>query len=504
MDILSYDDLGAWEDLDAISVVGEEVVCDPRTIDPRPTPPDIADIDKSIQGLEAELTRLKLRRSHLLAERALVGRLPSELLSRIFELGVHEHVKMLHAISLVSRHWNNVALATPSLWTYIILDPEWGIDRLPAFMRKLRVCLERSQACKLLVDIDIGYMDAEDVQDIMVVLKPHLVRCFDFRLSAQSWDTMSPIRVHITTLGPALERLSLRIHASEIHDETPYCSLLVEPCPLLRSITLEHLPLVCVGVDVPKLRTLCLMRDRQVRRTTYRRFGIAFRELLSLMSTTVALQNLRLQSVALQLDGNEDIFQSTPPVTVVSSLRSLSFHHVDAANVSLFFESTALPALERLTVCMEPNAEENMHWLSRLSVFAPARLPALCRLELRACNIEGAALVPFVRALHQLPQLRALSLSSPRMGFVGTQIFELLGTPPTPPSVWLLPRLEALSVHQCMDVSGHEMLRLVRARIDSPSLEAEHIRYLKISQCESFDPDAHELLKSLVPVVRIS
>ncbi|KAH9946858.1 hypothetical protein B0H21DRAFT_877003 [Amylocystis lapponica] len=452
--IPSFDDLGIWDDLDEVSILDEEEPLDLRT--------DVVEIDKSLANLEAELTRLRLRRAHILASQNLIGLVPPEILAHIFELGVHEDLKLLSVISLVSRHWHDLALTTPSLWTYIVLDNQWGLGRTAVFMRKMRVCLQRSHTCKLLVDLDISYVESEELHNIMVELQPHLSRCFSFRVSAPCWDLLPPLRDHLRGLGPSLEEVHLRINASDIQEMTPFCTLLAQSCPFLKMVILENLPLICVRVELLALQQLHLMRDQQTRRSVNRRFPILFRELLHTVVTTPALEELRFHSIR------------TPVLTMIPSLRMLSFNLVDSPNISLFLDSTSLPSLTRLS------------------------------LDLRTCHIDGAALVPFVRALHDLPQLTALSLSSPRLGFLGGQIFDLLAAGPATTGVWILPRLQALCIQHCVDVTGHELLRVVCARRGPSVPDADDIRYLKFVQCDALDPDALDQLKAVVDTVRVS
>lgn len=147
--------------------------------DPRQTPSEIVEIDKTVSDLEAELTRLKLKRAQILADKALVSRIPPELLSRVFELGVHDHLPLLPVLSLVSQHWRNLTLTTPSLWSHIRLDHNWGYGRTASFLQKLATHLERSQACKLQIDVDFRFLDVfPDVLAVMTQLEPHLERCF--------------------------------------------------------------------------------------------------------------------------------------------------------------------------------------------------------------------------------------------------------------------------------------------------------------------------------------
>lgn len=136
-------------------------------------------MDKTVSDLEAELERLKFKRAQILADKALVSRIPPELLSRVFELGVHDNLPLLPILSLVCRHWRNLTLSTPSLWSHIRLDHNWGYGRTASFLQKLSTYLERSQACKLQIDVDFRFLDVfPDVLSVMNQLEPHLERCF--------------------------------------------------------------------------------------------------------------------------------------------------------------------------------------------------------------------------------------------------------------------------------------------------------------------------------------
>lgn len=242
----SFDDLGTWEDPIFYSRTATIVHVDfedeeqaspaPGYIDPRPPPSDVVDIDRSLAELEAQIHTLRIRKSQILAIHALVARMPPEILSRIFELGVHDSIHTLPSISLVSHHWRKVALATPSLWTYIRLDHDWGYGRHTAFLRKMRVCLERAQACKLLVDIDCKYFEApSELTQVMEVLQPHLERCFSLRLSVPDWEWMEIIKSYCSGLGPSLEEIHVRLDPADSEDQAPFV-FLSQPCPDRKSV----------------------------------------------------------------------------------------------------------------------------------------------------------------------------------------------------------------------------------------------------------------------------
>lgn len=499
--------------------------------DPRETPAEIVELDKTVSDLESQLAQLKLKRAQILADQSLVTRIPPELLSRVFELGVHEHLPLLQTLLLVSRYWRNLTLTTPTLWSHIRLDHNWGYGRAGPFLQKLATHLERSQACKLQVDVDFRFLDVfADVLAVMAQLEPHLERCFFFRFSVPDWDWLSAVRERSYGLGPCLEELYMRIDPSDSEDQAPI-TFLQGPCPRLHTIVLEHTPLTCirppsptVPLSLPSLRKLHLIRDQRYHSSS--RIGISFRELLGTLSCTPSLVELRIQSAVFLLDGTEPIFHPTPTLTTIPLLTSLSCNFLDTTNTSLLLDSLLLPSLHRLSIQMETNNEETTHWLSRLSAPSPtspfeSRFPSLRQLDLRACNIDGSALFPFIRALHALPHLTALALSSPPSGALGSKLFDLLSTPSSSPftatttssvsgtptslpvqtaGVWILPNLRALCVQSCRDISGHELLRLVRARHNHVG-EVKVLRYIRISQCYSVDAEVVDILKGLVDVV---
>ncbi|KAI0739136.1 hypothetical protein C8Q80DRAFT_1112894 [Daedaleopsis nitida] len=491
----SYEDLASWDDLNIlipeIDVIDPE---DPRLIDPRQVPADIVELDQSIAELEAKLAALKFTRAKLLDERALISRLPPELLSRIFEFGIDDSVQLLPTLNLVSRRWRDVALCTPSLWTYIILDSEWAW-RVPSFLRRMRTHLQRSQASKLFVDIDFRHVDsAADVEAIVTELEPHLWRCYSFNVSVTDWSRMRQVQEHAAGLGPTLEDLYLRIDSSDSETLEPF-SVLSQPCPRLTYVMLEHTPLDCINVPMPVLRQLYLTRDQRCHGSA--RIAYPFKDLMSVVTASSSVKWIMLKSALFTVDVTEDVFKASPTPRKLSDLRGLVFDCVDSGSISLLLESTTLPALEILSV----NSGEDMQWLTRISL-SPSQYPALRLLDLRNCNFSGPALVPLIRALHLLPQLTGLGISAPSTGLVGTRIFDMLASGPDTLGEWLLPRLEALCLQNCGDISGHEILRVVTARRGAAAPEVANIAFLKITQCYSLDPEVLVRLTSLVDTVR--
>jgi F-box associated protein len=473
--------------------------------DPRPPLQEVIEIEENIHSLRSQLEALQTRKLNLLASNALINCIPPELLSRIFELGVYESNDLLPVLSLVSRVWRSIVLSTPSLWSYIRLDNTLSYSRSTSFLRKLKVYLERSQDCKFLLDVDCRYLDvASELSQIMAELDPHLHRCFSFRMSVPDWQSMEIVRNMSQKLGPALEDLYLRFDPSESEEQTPFV-LLSQPCPRLSTITLEHAPLICIRTELPSLRCLNLIREQRYASST--RIGLSFKEFLDVLKSTPTLEELRIQSALFLLDGSDFVFRSSPLPLIFPNLKLLSFHYVESNNLALFLESGYFPALRRLSVQMDSSNDENTQWLVRMSIDSATRFPVLSQLDLRSCNIDGVGLVPFVRALHHLPNLTALGLSSPPSSVLGPRLFEVLGAAPDSSdggvgSQWLLPRLQALCIQNCRDISGHELLQVVWAR-NAGGAAVSPIRYIKIAQCYGLDPDTHEQLCRAVTNVRV-
>ncbi|KAH9006419.1 hypothetical protein EDB86DRAFT_3061403 [Lactarius hatsudake] len=488
--VSSYDDLATWEDSvsHAIPVIvvdpleDAEDPVDPTAVDPRPSLPEVMEIEENILSLQSQLESLQARKLNLLARNALINHIPPELLSRIFELGVYESNELLPVLSLVSRHWRLTALTTPSIWSYIRLDNTWGYSRHTSFLRKLKVHLERSQDCKFLLDIDCRYLDiANELSQIMSELEPHLQRCFSFRMSVPDWQCMEIVRNTSQKLGPTLEDLYLRFDPSESEEQAPF-----------------HAPLICIRTELPSLRCLNLIREQRYSSST--RIGLSFKEFLDILNSTPTLEELRIQSALFLLDGSDFVFRSSPVAPIFPNLRVLSFHYVESNNAHF-------PALRRLSVQMDTSNDENTQWLVRMAMDSATRFPLLCQLDLRSCNIDGVGLVPFVRALHQLPDLTALGLSSPPSGVLGPRLFEVLATAPEANDAgiagrWLLPRLQALCVQNCRDISGHELLQVAWAR-NAGGAAVSPLRYVKIAQCYGLDPETHEQLCRAVTTVRV-
>lgn len=496
--------------------------------DPRKPTEEVVALDVKIAELEAQLSALRFEKVNMLGRAALINSLPPEVLARVFELGVHENPHLVPALHLVSSLWRRTALSTPTLSSYLKLDSTIGYGRTPVFLAHAQTLLERSGAAKLHIDLDFRYADnLAELEQTMAAVGPHLGRCFVFRVSVPDWEWLGVVKHHAGSLGPALEELYLRIDPTDNDEVLPAPFLTDDTAyPRLARVMLEHAPLLAVReATLPALRALHVSRDQRYHSSG--RMGVPLREVLCVLEANAGLAALRVHGVRFQLDGTESAFSAAPAPVRAHALATLTLVHVEAAHVSLLLASVALPALRRLVLHMDGTEEETLACLAAAAAQQPSPFPALRTLDLRNVNVDGAALLPLVQALRALPRLTAFGVCSPPSGIAGPKLFDLLARPceaaATPPpadasppqSRWLLPDLRALCIQNCRDISGHEILRVLRARImaslgddeyggyvPTKELEVERIRHVRINQCFGVEDEMIESIRGVVDVLK--
>jgi len=126
-----------------------------------------------------------------------VSKLPMELLSEIFHIGLDEYdpddhhtIKFLSTISSICSNWRGAALGTPSLWRCIIyMDHDHDLHSKtenPAISLhtkdRLFTYLSRSKSCSILLHLHFGASSLR-IQAIKRILYPHLSRCLSIWLS---------------------------------------------------------------------------------------------------------------------------------------------------------------------------------------------------------------------------------------------------------------------------------------------------------------------------------
>lgn len=445
--------------------------------------------------LEEELAALRRRKANVLAAHSLIRRLPPDILRCIFEIAVHEDPLLLDDISIVSRFWRQIVVSSPTLWTYIIYDTSLGLDwytqthveRHARIVRKLDASLKRSGTCKLYVHLDAcDFESVSMLQQVLDLLTPHLARAYYLQVRVPDWEWMRSVSVAASSLGPVLEQIHLGI-SRDWSDSSP-CVVLTNPCPVLKYAVLENTPPSILGVLPPSLRVLHVVRGGM---------NLDISGLLATTSAAEQLQTLRLQTSPFLLTSS-----SRSSRYIFRALRTLLMHHLSDDDISAFLDAGDFPALVHLGVEMGTvglNGPVTAQWLLRVAEHSEDRFPALRLLDLKGVSVDGTALETLANALRRLPRLTGLAISCPPRRDLGESVLSMLGTGND--GEWILPRLEALVISACNDISGNEVLKVVQSRYIAEGLS--RVRYVKLSYCDTIDSGAYIGLKKVVEVVHI-
>ncbi|KAG6890839.1 hypothetical protein C0995_003272 [Termitomyces sp. Mi166 len=400
-----------------------------------------------------------------------VLRLPSELLSSIFVMGVFElgdeDPVMVSTLMLVCRYWSEVALNTPILWTKISVSPH---DTREKTRRKL----ERSKSCPL--DISINFEPrmeyttsvTEHVISAMELIRPALWRTKSFRLSVPNRLQAHAALLHCQEDAPLLEILSIHIHHS-MQDDTyssPLLPLFKGHTPRLKSCSLTSFNFGWDHRLISNLRVLKLAGY-------FNAFTPTASTLLRVLHECPNLEELVLRNIS-SVDSDtcrSDDF-APPPLSKLIQLRRLtriSFYYSGVGLTRQIMAHIAFPNLESLEMCYLENVTPVLQLLCSQ---ASTRLPLLY-LRIESCLFNEMKFVNFLRRVPSLVSLELIDIDDTLSSF-------LKGLSSSQP--WICPRLEALSVNGCTAFDWDSLRSLVESRLSViPPAYPPHLSPLPIS-----------------------
>jgi hypothetical protein len=148
-----------------------------------------------------------------------IQRLPYEILSDIFILSIPDNLQegwrsKTHnfqcAVMLpgsICRHWRDVALSTPRLWSSISLQLDHST--VDAHVKLTQVWLSRSGKHPLSLQLDgrwYGFHDPFAIHPVLGVITPHAERWqhVDFEMSYAMWNRTRPAKYHLIHLRTLL------------------------------------------------------------------------------------------------------------------------------------------------------------------------------------------------------------------------------------------------------------------------------------------------------------
>ncbi|KAJ7935728.1 hypothetical protein B0H13DRAFT_2246853 [Mycena leptocephala] len=377
----------------------------------------IHSLDSKMASLMSQRRDLESRLEQAVRLQSPVLRLPSELLSSIFIIGVMGDMEednsestdegkvtvLSSTLMLVCRYWLEVALATPLLWAKIAVSPHHSLE-------KARRKLGRSKSCPLDITINFGprteYTSSvtEKVVHAMDLFRPALWRIKSFRLSVPNRPQAHAVLLRCQEDAPLLEVLSIRIYHAMQDDNYS-----IAPLPLFNGRT-------------PRLRSCSLTSFnfgwdvRLVSRLRVLKLGGYFNThtpstntLLGILHECPQLEELALRNLsdvdcAPCFSDSEDFdFPTLTKIVHLPKLKKASFYYAGIALTQQLMAQFTFPNLESLDLCYLENVTP---------VLQLVYTQALTRLPLRRLRIESSLFneLKLVNLLRRLPSLVMLEL----------------------------------------------------------------------------------------------
>lgn len=383
----------------------------------------------SIPRLREALHSLESKMATLLSEREVlesrleqavrlqspIQRLPEELLSLIFEIGVmygdEQDSLMLSNLMLVCRYWRQVAVDSPTLWSRIMTGTHHSIERA-------RLKLDRSKSVPLHVCVDFsprmeyGSVTTETLVHAMDLLRSSIWRWKTFHLTVPNRPQAHAALMRCKESAPLLEVLSVRICHSmqEDHYSSPPLPLFDGRTPRLRSCSFTSFNFNWDLSLVSRLRVLKLGGY-------WNAFSPSVDVIMDILRACPQLEELALRNMsdvdprscglaepdASDHDGCPErlVRVNNTRMVQLPLLTRASFYYCGNVRTRMILSLLSFPALERIELCFLDNVSPIVEHLRRQS---------LTRLPLRHLRIESSYFneLKLLRLLRRLPALTTL------------------------------------------------------------------------------------------------
>ncbi|KAJ7259516.1 hypothetical protein B0H12DRAFT_1108446 [Mycena haematopus] len=424
----------------------------------------IHSLDSKMASLMSQRRDLESRLEQAVRLQSPVLRLPSELLSSIFIIGIlgdaeEDHFESgdegkvsIGSIMLVCRYWLEVALATPLLWAKIVVSPHHSLE-------KARRKLGRSKSCPLDISINFGprteYTSSvtEQVVHAMDLFRPALWRIRAFRLSVPNRPQAHAVLLRCQEDAPLLEVLSIRIYHAMQDDNYSLAPLPLfsGKTPRLKDVSLTSFNF---GWDlrlVSRLRVLKLCGY-------FNSHTPSAKTLLGILRECPQLEEICLRNFPdvdcppCFSDSERFDFPQLTKIVHLPRLKKASFYSAGIALTQQLMAQFTFPNLEFLELCFLENVTP---------VFQLVYTQALTRLPLRHLRIETSVFneLKLVNLLRRLPSLVSLELVDCEDASSG--LFRgLSGSQP-----WVCPKLESLTLDGCTSLDWDSLRTFVESRL---------------------------------------
>ncbi|KAF9013231.1 hypothetical protein BDQ17DRAFT_1343029 [Cyathus striatus] len=412
-------------------------------------------LDTTMAGLMIKRRELETQLEQAVRSQSPVLRIPSELLSSIFIMGVlgmgDENPVMVPTLMLVCKYWAEVALNTPVLWAKISVSPHDSLE-------KARRRLERSKSCPLDVTVNFGARlesvsrVTEQVVHAMDLLRPALWRTKSLHISVPGRPQAHAALLHCKENAPTLENLTIHVHQSiqDEHYSAPPLPLFNGHTPRLRSCSFTSFNF---GWDLRLLARLRVLKLGGY----YNGNTPSTTTLMNILRQCPDLEELVLRNLS-NVDASACPSRDTiepPPVAkslVLPRLTKLTFYYAGIALTRQILGQITFPSLESLELSYLEDIAPVIHLLYG---------QAMTKLPLRHLRIESCLFneMKLANSLSIVPSITNLELVD--VEDISSYFLKVL----TVSHPCLLPRLESLSLEGCTSFDWDSLRSFVESRL---------------------------------------
>ncbi|KAJ7668295.1 hypothetical protein B0H17DRAFT_990001 [Mycena rosella] len=268
-------------------------------------------IDQEIHKYQDTVRALQSRRNAL----SPVGRLPPEMLSRIFLFCSQssDSLSWIKEVSHISRHWRAVALACPTLWSFPhFSQPKWADE-----------FLKRSKMAPLTVKADLTYMTPRMVNTVHSSLV-QISRIGE--LDVKTGSRSVPEILNLSDAAPYLHSLCLSSpgFSQEEHFTLPDTFLNGGEAPRLRRLELTRFSLP--SWDSPLMNNLTHLKIHHPGPTA----RPSMTELVEALGRMPFLETLELDAALPRIPDGVSSVSAPPTRTALTHLKRITIANVSA------------------------------------------------------------------------------------------------------------------------------------------------------------------------------
>ncbi|KAG9103490.1 hypothetical protein FRC06_010472 [Ceratobasidium sp. 370] len=425
-----------------------------------------------------------------------VNRLPTEIVSRVFELVSEVQDGAIIRLSHVCRDWRTIAFESPRAWSKLLADLSAPSNAPTA--ERASAYLERSGACPLDLRLitSTGQL-SNPPNGIAGALHKCLSRWRSFSFTSSSSGVCSDFVKSLSGHAPMLQELNLVFQSVSraAHGDHPR----LPPNFSVQAPALRVLRLDGVGINLEWAATLRRLHTLELIQSTGS--PLAYDPLIRALSGSAnSLRTIKIHARVSNLPQISATPISVPLVFPCLETLDLTLHTSPVASLLVDFEAPNLQSLSLQDIRVPSD-----RWCS-LGIRSFLRQPAsqLRRLRLCASGLDDEELLWMLKRMPKLESLEMIN-SANTDTVLRAMSRPIPPTSPTDAETWIAPLLSSMTIEQCHQLTGTALVDSIKARnaraVDSPTHTS--IRRLRVQNCYQFERRHSVKLNKLNPSLQL-